>query len=318
MFLLMSSRKFQLPEPVRMRAESLGEPGRRWMAGLNETIKYLETLWSIRVGEVLSGGTESLVANVLLDDGEPAVLKVGLPGSSDLAKEAQIFRLAAGRGYATLIADDPSTNALLVEKLGRPLEKKITSIEKQIRIICAMLREAWIPLDASHGLMTGAEKARWLADFIVERWAMLDQPCSRRVVDRALSFAAEREAAFSSESSVLVHGDAHALNALAVLTTDGRDSGQFKFVDPDGLFAEPACDLAVPMRDWSAELLSGPTVALARERCELLADLTGVDTQAIWQWGFVERVSTGLVELEIGMKEGGAVTLAAAERLVDV
>jgi hypothetical protein len=29
------------------------------------------------------------------------------------------------------------------------------------------------------------------------------------------------------------------------------------------------------------------------ERCEKVASLTGVDTEAIWQWAFIERVSTG-------------------------
>ena len=87
-----------------------------------------------------------------------------------------------------------------------------------------------------------------------------------------------------------------------------------KFVDPDGLFAERACDLAVPMREWSDELLAGNTGRLALARCELLASLTGVDPEPIWQWGYVERVSTGLTMLDIGMREEGRESLAVADR----
>ena len=48
------------------------------------------------------------------------------------------------------------------------------------------------------------------------------------------------------------------------------------------------------MRELNAELLAGNTRRLALERADLLARLTGVDAVKIWEWGFVERVSTGL------------------------
>lgn len=313
----MTTRNFKLPEPVRLRAESLGNQGIRWIAGLGESVGYLENAWSIRVGDVLTGGSESLVAKVLRNDGTVAILKLGLPGSADLTTEAKVFRLAAGRGYASLIEHDTSYNALLIEQLGTPLAKIGVSIEQQIRLICATLQDAWIPLESSYGLMTGAEKAQWLAAFITEKWEMLGRPCDKRTIDQALSFTEERKDAFSPDSSVLVHGDAHNFNALAVLESRRPGGSQYKFVDPDGLFAERACDLAVPMRDWSNELIAGDTVVLAKDRCELLAELANVEARAIWQWGFIERVSTGLVMLEIGMELEGSESLAVADLLRD-
>jgi streptomycin 6-kinase len=247
----------------------------------------------------------------MLADGSRAVLKVGLPGSADLGGEARVYRLAAGRGYANLLAHDEAHNALLLERLGEPLADTGVSVEQQMRQICAALKPAWIPLRESHGLMTGAQKAHWLAGFIEEKWASLDKPCARRTVDMALAFAQMRATAHSASDSVLVHGDAHAHNALA----DG--GGGFRFVDPDGLFAEPACDLAALMRDWSDELLAGDPVANSRRRCDLLVELTGAEQEAVWQWGFIERVSTGLVLLEIGMTDEGVATLAVADYLSD-
>ena len=41
-------------------------------------------------------------------------------------------------------------------------------------------------------------------------------------------------------------------------------------------------------------VLAGDPLALGRRRCEQLARLTGVEPEPIWQWGFIERVSTGL------------------------
>jgi streptomycin 6-kinase len=109
---------------------------------------------------------------------------------------------------------------------------------------------------------------------------------------------------------VLVHGDGHGLNAL-------RSSTGFKLIDPDGLFAERAYDLAIPLREWSVELLGGDALAVGRERCAQLGRLTGVDTEAIWQWAFVERVSTGLLLLSLEAEQLGREMLAVAEAWVE-
>jgi streptomycin 6-kinase len=151
-------------------------------------------------------------------------------------------------------------------------------------------------------------KARGLADFISTTWEALDRPCSTRAVDIALEFASERAAAFDRDTAVLVHGDAHEHNTLE----DGR--GAFKLVDPEGLISEPAHDLAVPMRGLNAELLAGDARRLGLERARHLARLTGADAGAIWQWGFVERVSTGLYVMSLGHEDpGGAEFLAIAD-----
>lgn len=104
----MTSREFELPPPVRLRAESLGRQGVQWLAGLSESVGYLEDKWSIRVGDVLFGGSESLVAEAVLSNGAAAIVKIGMPGSANLAMEAKVYGLAAGRGYANLIAHDVS------------------------------------------------------------------------------------------------------------------------------------------------------------------------------------------------------------------
>ena len=161
------------------------------------------------------------------------------------------------------------------------------------------------------GLPSGAEKARWLSGFVEATWEELDRPCSRRVIEHALAFAASREAAYESRAAVLVHGDAHGDNAL-------RDPwhappARYKLVDPDGLLAEPAYDLAIPMREWSRELLDGDAARLGRERCSYLGRLTGVDPRGIWEWGFVERVSTGLLSIQVGDARTGREMLDVAE-----
>lgn len=91
--------KLELPDIVRLRAISLGEQGRQWIASLDDAVEHLESAWSLQIGEVLPGGSESLVVGVVCEDGIDAVLKIGLSGSADLAMEANVYRLAEGRGY---------------------------------------------------------------------------------------------------------------------------------------------------------------------------------------------------------------------------
>ena len=152
-------------------------------------------------------------------------------------------------------------------------------------------------------------------EFIVATWDELGHPCSGAVVEQAVSFAESRGRAFDPERSVLVHGDAHSANTLEDPGARSGGSG-FKFVDPDGLFAERAYDLAIPMREFNDELLAGDALALGQERCRYLGELTGVDQRAIWEWGFIERVSTGLYVTQVGNERWGREFLDVAEKWV--
>ena len=304
-----------LPEATRLRARAMGAEGLGWLAGLDAVVEHLQDRWGTRFGAVLQGGSESLVLAATLGDGRAAIAKIGLPAYGGLAAEARVYRLAEGRGYARLFEYDAASNALLLERLGPPLRDACDATDAQIKVLCRTLCRSWIPLEHAHGLMTGADKARWLSDFIEEKWRELGEPCARRTRDRALSYAEARVDAFVPAEAVLVHGDAHVENTLVVPASGTAGDLRCKFVDPDGLFAERACDLAVPMREWSGELLAGDTARLAVARCELLANLTGVDPEAIWQWGYMERVSTAFTMVEIGMREEGLESLAVADRL---
>lgn len=306
-----SGGEMVVPEAVRQKALYQGAEGRRWLAGLGRLIRELEREWGVTVGAVLSGGSEAYVAAARTDEGKDAVVKLEMPPYEHFAGEVLTLSAAAGRGYARLLNRDEGRHAMLQERLGPSLDKSGLPVPARVGILCATLLSAW-ETPAPSGLQTGAEKARWLSEFIAAAWEETDRPCSQRVVEQALAFAEARRAAFDPEASVLVHGDAADANALqATEPTLGRTL--YKFVDPDGLLAEPAYDLGVLMREWSGELLGGAVERLGRERCESLSRLTGVDPGAIWEWGFVERVSTGLFATRVGADHVGAEMLGVAE-----
>jgi len=309
----MPERTFRISEGLRLRVAAEGESGARWLRGLGARVAALERAWDVRIGDSFEGGSESLVLSATCGDGAAAILKLGLPGTSNLAQEAHVYRIAAGRGYANLLAHDDEHNALLLERLGRPVADLGLPLRTEQELICQTLHEAWIALTDASGLMTGADKARWLAQFIAKTWSALDVPCPRSTIDLALEYADDRLRAYDPAKCLLVHGDGHEYNTL--LSPDPPVDGvrRCKFIDPDGLFAEPAYDLGVLMRGGNDELLEGDAIALGHARCAALSAWAGVEPTPIWQWGFIERVSTGLLMTQLGM-DGGRETLAIAQQ----
>ena len=307
----MSGRAVRVPGPVRQKAIAQGAEGRRWLDRLGRLIDEMERAWGVSVGATLHGGSGSYVAAAKTDAGGDAVVKLEMPPYESFAGEVRTLLASDGRGYAGLLDHDEERHAMLQERLGPSLGESGLPVPIQMEILCATLRRAWdVPPPA--GLQTGAEKARWLSEFIAAAWEETNRPCSRRVVEQALAFAEARGAAFDPDVAVLVHGDAHSDNALQD-PEHTATRARFKLVDPDGLLAEPAYDLGILMREWSGELLDGDAARLGRERCARLARLTGVDPRPIWEWGFVERVSTGLLVTRVGADRIGREMLDVAE-----
>lgn len=312
----MSKRIIAIPYLVRQKVEALGEEGSRWLAGLGDLIDELEQAWQVSVvGTSITGGSESYVAQVRASDGSQAILKIVIPestGNTVLANEITALTLANGRGYARLLRSDLARRALLLEPLGRALKDLGYSTRTQIALICTTLQESWIHVSSTSPLPTGADAARSHAQFSANLWEKLARPCSQHALDTALSFAQDRASAFDPQSSVLVHGDAHNGNMLQTISQHSQTHPSFKLIDPDGIIAEAACDLGVLMREWLDELISDPVTA-GRERCAYLSDLTGADTQVIWQWGFMQCMSTGLFLLHLGQVQTGSQMLKVAE-----
>jgi streptomycin 6-kinase len=288
-----------VPAVVREKAHAVGATA--WLDALPRLVERLEEDWQLTVGRAYPDSTEALVAEVSCADGTPAVLKLIVPRGGDAAAhEITVLRLADGDGCARLLRADVARGALLVERLGRPLYQLELPVERRHEILLAAARRVWRPAPDC-GLPTGAEKARALAAFIASRWEELDRPCSRSAVDHALACAGRRGRAHRDDAAVLVHGDVHQWNALEF--GDG-----FKLVDPDGLLAEAEYDLGIIMRE-------DPLDGDLRDRARWLGDQTGLSTDAIWEWGVVERVSTGLLATRVGLQPVGREMLEAADRV---
>ena len=267
---------------VRRRAEQEGPVGEKWLAGLDSLLATMADRWSLAVGEQLSGGFGSVVFRVHMADRD-AVLKLAIPGIG-VAQEAA----ALGHpGYAKLYASDPDAGALLLEALGPAMALPVPEMVAELG---RLRRLAWRDTDEpTH------PKADRLARFIADLWRDLAPPYPDALRDRALSYAANRAA--DTSRKVVVHGDPHCGNAL--LGPDG-----YLFVDPESFPCDPAYDCGVVLRQTTA--------AEFPALCRHLAEITELPFQAIAEWTFIERVSTGLYLLSLGDTARATLLLDAA------
>jgi len=235
-------------------------------------------------------------------------MPLDMEDAAAFSRSVLVHTLAGGRGCAELFAHDESARAMLLERLGPNLDELSLPLPSLLVAVTATLREFWRPVGDDVALPNGADKAERLARYITTTWGELGRPCDRAVIDRALTYCDRRAAAFDPSRAVLVHGDAHGWNTVAA------GDGTFKFVDPEGLRSEPEHDLAVAMREYNEPLLAGDTAALVRERAEMLAEDCDVDPRAVEEWGYIERVSTGLACVRDFDNDGGLEFLEVARR----
>ncbi len=291
----------EVPDVVRNKAHAAG--AQRWLDDLSGLVDALAGEWGLTIGRVFQGATEALVLDVVQRDGVAAVLKLLVPRDGSAARhECTVLRLADGDGCVRLLDSDEERGALLLERLGPSLEELGRPFDERLAILTGVASAMWRPAPDAD-LPAGAEKGRWLIDSILRLWEELDRPCSERVVAHAVACAERRIAAHDDERSVLVHGDVHQWNTLSA-------GAGFKLIDPDGLHCEAEYDLGVMMREDPEEMLHGDPM----DRAHLLASWTGRDATAIWEWGVVERVSTGLIGTQVGLPP--CITMLAVAELI--
>ncbi len=292
--------KRNLPQAVIDCAISGGEVSVKWLNDLENLIAYFEEKWQIKVSSALHGGSRSFVGKAVGADGKEYILKLEIPesiGNAEFSRGIDSLKFANGNGYARLYKYDLEKKALLMEALGKTLGSFDYSVNEKIKIICNALTKSWNIDVKNSTLPTGEDCTVWYKEFILESAKSQNPTCDKEIVYTAVSFVDEIERNFDPNNCVLIHGDAHAGNILQSLD----DENEFKFIDPDGAFYDKSADLGVIMREWQEEYEENP-LEKGVQRCEYLSELTGVSKKDIWQWGFIQTVSTAFVLHQIGNK----------------
>jgi streptomycin 6-kinase len=291
----MSSNQFPvqpLPEQFTRTIHGLyGDQGVDWLDRLPILIATFERRWSITVLPPFQNLSYNYLAPALSPGGcRELVLKLGVP-NPELQTEIEALACFQGRGCVQLLAADREQGALLLDRLqpGMPLSA-LDDDQQATSIAAGVMRRLWRPLWPDHPFPSVANWAAGLGR-LRKHFDGATGPLPEDLVSRAECLF--NELLDSMAEPVLLHGDLHHDNILAVDNQPWRDAGRrvWLAIDPKGLAGEPAYEVGALLRNPWPKLLSMPQPdrILARRVDQLSAEL-GFERERIVGWGLAQAV----------------------------
>ncbi|WP_436740374.1 aminoglycoside phosphotransferase family protein [Streptomyces sp. BBFR102] len=253
-----------------------GARGRAFVAGLPQRAAHYRDAWGLRPDGPAMHGTASLVLPVRLTahGDAPAVLKLQLL-DEESAGEGAALRAWDGDGAARLLAEDPATGTLLVERLdsGRPLEGLVDT-DEAVAVLGTLLARL-----SARPAPPGTRRLADIADRLVQDAprvaAALGDPFERALLTDVA--AAVREV-LPEPGDRLLHWDLHYGNVLAPHPgTEAAARGPWLAIDPKPLAGDPGFDLA-------PALYNRFDPGAVRRRFDALTALAGLDRGRAARW----------------------------------
>lgn len=233
--------------------------------------------WSLTPGEPFEsdGATSSWVAPVVLADGSPAVLKLGMPHMEG-EHEIQGLRFWDGDPTVRLLAADEESNAMLIERCLPGTSLRDLPEPEQDLVIAQLLRRLWRMPPASHPFRPLSEMiAYWSAEALArtDRWPDMGLVCEGLRVFEKL--------AQPSSGDVLLATDLHAGNVLR------SEREPWLVIDPKPFIGDPAFDVTQHLLNCKTRLRRDPKGLVNR-----IAELLELDRERVGFWTFARLATT--------------------------
>ena len=274
-----------------------GDAGRSWLACLPALLTEVLDRWRLTPGDPFAL-TYHWVMAVTRENGEAAVLKLGVPTSEHLRVEATALRTWAGNGAVRLLDYDADRGALLMER-AEPGTRAATLVPHDDATATGVLLDVMHGLHATPPPATGVPDLRDLAgDFarylhrfpdggpLPERWVRT----AARLFD---------ELCDSAPARVLLHGDLHHDNVLRAARRP------WLAIDPHGYVGDPGFDLGCLIYNPDPGAPEPDAVALLPARLEQLVAGAGQPRDRVVAWGFVMAVLSEVWTCEDGGEPDG-------------
>jgi len=279
-----------------------------WLDALPGRTRDLLAEWELALDPPDEGGPWHGVAAWVLPvrtaDGEAAALKVGFP-HPEAAHEHLALRAWDGRGAARLLRADPRRSALLLERLGTTDLHAVDPVAAA-EIVGALYADLHVPAPPSLPRLSGFVD-RWTADLAT---APRDAAVPRRLVEQAVSLGRSM-AVDAATDGVLVHGDLHFANVLALPASadPAVRGGSWLAIDPKPMSGDPAYEVAPLLWNRWAEIEAGGDVrAAVRRRFHAAIDAALLDEDRARGWVVVRVVLNAWWTLEAARAAGRPLT----------
>jgi streptomycin 6-kinase len=286
-----------LSEEFRRRIYDIhGANGEKWLKSLPFLVEQYSLQWNVSPRDVLPHLSYHFLIRVEDHQGNPAILKAGIPGP-DLEREVNALRAYEGEGCIRLLKESTKDGIFLLEEVrpGSPLsELSLNGQDEEATLIaCDVISR----LHTKAAQAKGSESQRTLECF-AEGFARVKGP-----FDAALLNAAAKEyrsLIASTEKSVLLHADLHHFNILkSDRNTSSSPRSHWLAIDPQGVWGDPAFETAAFIRNGIPEGLSGEKLrSLVRQRIDLFSNCLQLDRRRVWGWAFAQTLLASVWKYE--------------------
>ncbi len=296
---------------TRQRLAWMGSEADPVVRDLAARLDHCVQRWDLALGEIYGAGVGPPVLSVTADAttaGRPAALKLGW--GPDFDQQVAVLRASNGNGYVRVLDEDAEQSAVLLERLGQPLSRSgLTPIE-QCDVLVDLLQAAWSnPHLANLPGIQAVDKAAGLRQILAAEGHRAEAHTAEAADLLATADAVAATLTARGTRPVVVHGDPHPQNALA--RADG-----WALIDPDGFGSDAAYDLGVIARGWADEICAADDgAAWLRTLCQHMGQRCDIDPSLIFDWAFVERVTTGLWLAKFGQPDAADYLRTAVELL---
>jgi streptomycin 6-kinase len=269
-----------------------------WLRALPALLARLADQWSLTLDPSFPHIAFNYVAPATRADGVACVLKASRH-IADTRHEIAALRLWDGQGAARLLAAEPDSGALLVERI-EPGAMLVTVADADddaaTRIAADLLRQLWRPLPPRHGLQS---LDRWCVAYDRNRDALARGTNGFPAALFRRADALRQDLLASDAPPVALHGDLHHFNILR----DRR--GAWLAIDPKGLAGDRCFDIC--------QFLQNPRAmppAVNSRRLDLFCVELGLDRERTKAWCFVHAMLNACWDFEDGDSWEDAVTYA--------
>ncbi|MFJ6935232.1 aminoglycoside phosphotransferase family protein [Streptomyces sp. NPDC101132] len=271
-------------ELYEAQVEFNGEAGRAFVTALPGRAAAFLDRWGLRPDGPPMHGMCALVLPVTrAADGARAVLKLQLR-DEETAGEAAALRAWDGQGAVRLLAEDPVTGTMLLERLdeGRHLSA-LADPDEAARILAELLARL-TARPAPAGLRRLGDVTAGMLDGVPEAEAELADAGERALLRDCAAAVAE---VAGEPGDRLLHWDLHYDNVLA----GGREP--WLAIDPKPLSGDPGFELLPALVNrWDP--------AAVRRRFDLMTEVLGLDRERARAWTLGRVLQNLLWEVEDG------------------
>lgn len=274
-------------ELAELHEKYSGEAGRLWIAGLPAMAGASMDRWKLVGDGQAASGAVALIIPVVRRDGSEAVLKLQ-PVDDETGGEPAALRAWAGRGAVRLLEHDPSSGAMLLERLDASRDLNTMEDDLAAAQIIAKLLVQLNSVPAPAGMRHLRDVAAATLAGAPEAIRLAEDPDERRVL---INCAARLQELIADRiENRLLHWDLHYFNTLSTL--DGVE--EWKAIDPKPLAGDSGFELLPALWNrWDDLVRTGDLVGALLRRFDLMTDILELDRSraATWTLGRVLQVA---------------------------